>query len=195
MPFKYFAGPTSEMAGLCNEQCACYFCGHVSACFALDFAVCPTLKGDERRGQVGCIDCLQAGRFEFSHDTEVGVLDQSGLKHVYKDNKPAPAGFSMPALGELRRTPRIVTWQQELWLTHCNDFMTYQGTWEPEDFHRHSPTGDGKKLFLEMTDEWYQHLWDASLRPGQTKPTGWHATYYVFKCGHCGTLRGNWDCD
>jgi len=23
----------------------------------------------------------------------------------------------------------------------------------------------------------------------------WHATYYVFKCKHCGKLKGNWDCD
>ena len=72
--------------------------------------------------------------------------------------------------------------------------MVYQGTWEPEDFYRHSPTGDGRSLFYEMTDE-YQNLWDDSLPEGQTVLKQWHATYYVFKCRHCGKLRGNWDCD
>jgi len=45
-----------------------------------------------------------------------------------------------------------VTWQQELWLTHCNDFMIYKGTWEPKDFIANRKSGNGKALFLEMTD-------------------------------------------
>lgn len=96
---------------------------------------------------------------------------------------------------ELRRTPQIVTLQQELWLTHCNDFMTYKGTWEPSDFNKNSNSGNGKELFLEMTDSELNHLWDDSLEKGETELEEWYATYYVFECKHCGKLRGNWDCD
>jgi hypothetical protein len=74
--------------------------------------------------------------------------------------------------------------------------MAYIGTWEPADFVRHSPTGDGRTLFLAMTrDPELQFLWDHCLEPGETAPTGWHAVYYAFRCLHCGDLAGNWDCD
>ena len=72
--------------------------------------------------------------------------------------------------------------------------MVYIGTWEPSDFYANAPDGDGRSLFHAMTEE-YNHLWDSSLREGEDRPASWHATYYVFRCLHCGKLRGNWDCD
>ena len=91
--------------------------------------------------------------------------------------------------------PQIVTWQQELWLTHCNDFMAYIGTWEPRDFYANTLGGDGRALFHEMTDKHYRHLWDESARPGSQRLESWRATFYAYRCLHCGKLRGNWDCD
>jgi len=73
--------------------------------------------------------------------------------------------------------------------------MVYIGTWEPKDFHEQASDQDGRKLFMTMTAPEYQHLWDESLGRTEEKLSRWHATYYVFKCRHCGTLRGNWDCD
>jgi hypothetical protein len=67
--------------------------------------------------------------------------------------------------------------------------MAYIGTWEPRDFYENAPDGDGQSLFMQMTDKDYQHLWEAD-----TRLEHWHATYYVFRCLHCGKLRGNWDC-
>jgi uncharacterized protein CbrC (UPF0167 family) len=144
---------------------------------------------------MGCLSCLRAGRFEFWHDTEFGLLDQNGLSHFYNHHKPPPAEFPPAALVELRRTPQIVTWQQEIWLAHCNDFMAYLGTWEPADFYANAPDGDGPALFREMTDEAHRRLWDASLPLGAARLECWHATYYAFACLHCGIRRGNWDCD
>jgi hypothetical protein len=46
-----------------------------------------------------------------------------------------------------------------------------------------------------MTDDDYRHLWRESVRSDQSPLVNWHATYYVFRCLHCGKLRGNWDCD
>jgi uncharacterized protein CbrC (UPF0167 family) len=193
MQFKYFKGPFEDMNGLREDECVCSLCANTGRCFELDYTICPEL-GDEKEGKLGCSDCLNAGRFEFWHDTDIGLLDENGLTKVYNHNQPAPPEFSKAALVALRRTPQFVTWQQELWLTHCNDFMVYQGTWEPQDFYRNAQDGDGKALFLKMTDH-YPNLWDDALIEGETELTGWHATYYVFKCRQCNTLKGNWDCD
>jgi hypothetical protein len=119
----------------------------------LEYALCAELSHEQKKSALGCFGCLRAGRFEFWHDTEIGVLDENGLTHVYNHNQPPPVDFPASALVGLRRTPQIVTWQQEVWLTHCNDFMVYLGTWEPKDFYANSPGGDGRALFLDMTDK------------------------------------------
>ena len=113
---------------------------------------------------------------------------------MYNHNKTPPFDFPTAALIELRRTPQIVTWQQELWLIHCNDFMAYIDTWQPKDFYAHADDGNGRALFLEMTDR-YNHIWDSSLRGDADRLEEWYVTYYAFLCLHCGKLRGNWDCD
>ena len=180
------------MSGLLNGEFECSLCGQTAQCFDLQVAICS--EADDRNRQYGCVECLRDGRFQFWHDTDIGLLDPDGLTKVYNHNQPPPPGFPDEALIALRRTPRIATIQQELWLTHCNDFMVYQGTWEPADFAKNSIDRDGKKLFLQMTDH-YPNLWEDSVREGETEPTSWCATYYVFKCRHCGALKGNWDCD
>ena len=182
------------MSALCADEKICTLCNELGTCFRLEYAICPTQSDTHKADAYGCLSCLRSGRFQFWHDTEIGVLDNNGLKHVYKHNKPPPLNFPRAAFTELRRTPQIVTWQQELWLTHCNDFMAYIGTWEPKDFYANALDGNGRALFLKMTEE-YNHLWDSSLREGEERLTTWHATYYAFRCLHCGELRGNWDCD
>ena len=193
--FRYFCGPQHDMGDLVEGDTICSLCGRSGRCFRLEYALCTSLAPDTKETGVGCFDCLREGRFEFWHDTDIGMLDEKGLTHVYKHNQEPPPSFPASALMELRRTPQIVTWQQELWLTHCNDFMAYMGTWEPKDFYASAPGGDGRALFLEMTDKDESHLWDESLRQGATRLESWHATFYVFRCLHCGKLRGNWDCD
>ena len=183
-----------EMAHRCADNTTCTLCGAPEVCFCLEYTHCPELSDEHKQNAAGCVHCLEAGRFEFWHDTEIGFLDENGLKQVYSHNELPPPNFPTSACIELRRTPQIVTWQQEVWLTHCNDFMTYIGTWEPNDFYLHASEGDGRALFMEMTDR-YNDLWDASLPDGASRLESWYATYYVFRCRHCGNLRGNWDCD
>lgn len=150
---------------------------------------------NNKEGKTGCYSCLREGHFEFWHDTEYGMLDENGLSKVYNHNQDNPPRIASDILTEMRRTPRLISWQQELWLTHCDDFMIYKGTWTPKDFYTNSSDGDGRALFMSMTNEELNHLWDESLPKGQTKLEEWYPTYYVFECSHCGKLRGNWDCD
>jgi uncharacterized protein CbrC (UPF0167 family) len=192
--FTYFRAPGQHMAGLGENDVVCTFCDAVGPCFALAGAHCPSLTRDEKGAAFGCFACLKSGRFEFSHDTEIGMLTERGLKKFYSHNARPPADFPHAALRELRRTPQIVMWQQEVWPSHCNDFMAYIGTWEPRDFASNAADGDGRALFLEMTDPARSPLWDRSLRPGEQEPAAWYATYYAFRCLHCQKLRGYWDC-
>lgn len=180
------------MASIAKGEKPCGICMRIGQCFELGSAIICCEEASEVG--YGCAECLAAGKFEFWHDTEIGMLDENGLTKVYKHNQQPPENFPNDALVALRRTPQIATWQQELWLTHCNDFMAYQGTWSPGDFYKNAPNGDGRALFLEMTDDG-KSLWDDSMPEGKTILKEWHAAYYVFKCRHCGKLRGNWDCD
>jgi len=196
MKFKYFEGPLDEMGDLLEGSHICSFCETKNHfCFEIDYAITDKFSDDEKEGKIGCVDCLRKGEFEFWHDTEFGMLDRDGLTKVYNHNMDSPPAIDKEKLIELMRTPQIVTWQQELWLTHCDDFMTYKGTWEPNDFKKNSKNQDGRKLFLEMTNTELNNLWDDSLENGESELTEWYATYYVFECSHCGKLRGNWDCD
>jgi uncharacterized protein CbrC (UPF0167 family) len=195
MQFKYFKGPLEDMSDLVEGKAICSICGVEDQCFELDYSITDEFRNDEKEGKIGCINCLKKGLFEFWHDTEFGMLDENGLHNVYKHNMENPPKIDQNNLTELRRTPQIITWQQELWLSHCTDFMIYKGTWTPKDFYANSKDGDGRQLFMEMTDDEYNSLWDDSLVDGQTKLEEWYPHYYVFECSHCGKLRGNWDCD
>lgn len=196
MKFQYFEGPIDEMGDLLEGTHPCSLCGKENhMCFSIDHAITNKFSNDEKENKIGCIDCLRKGEFEFWHDTEFGMLDENGLSKVYNHNMDNPPEINKLKLIELKRTPQIVTWQQELWLTHCNDFMTYKGTWEPSDFNKNSKSGNGRELFFEMTDKDLNHLWDDCLEDGEIELTQWYPTYYVFECKHCGKLRGNWDCD
>jgi uncharacterized protein CbrC (UPF0167 family) len=196
MDFIYFKGPISNMADLLGGENICFICNQEHEhCFDLEYAICDKFTDEEKKGKAGCYKCLCNGEFEFWHDTEFGVLNKAGLTKIYSHNIDNPPMLDDALLAELRRTPQILTNQQELWLTHCNDFMVYLGTWEPYDFYRNSPTGDGRDLFMEMTDSNMNKVWDESLESGQTLLEEWHPNYYVFECMHCKKLRGYWDCD
>ena len=109
--FKYFQGPREDMSDLARGDVRCQFCGAVGDGFDLDHATC-SLPDGEKAGKFGCADCLVGGRFEFWHDTDIGLLDENGLTKEYAHNATPPPDFPASALLELRRTPQIVTWQQ-----------------------------------------------------------------------------------
>jgi hypothetical protein len=77
--FRYFAGPQQDMAALSRSETACSLCGEVGPCFQLEFALCPKLVDEQKKSALGCFSCLRGGRFEFWHDTEIGLLDENGL--------------------------------------------------------------------------------------------------------------------
>jgi uncharacterized protein CbrC (UPF0167 family) len=180
MEFKYFKGPTEDMDSFIEQKMVCSICGNENDCFELEYSITEEFKDDDKEGKAGCIDCLKMGLFRFWHDTEFGVLDENGLTKVYKHNAANPPLIAESVLEEMRRTPRIQMWQQERWLTHCNDFMIYKGTWTPKDFYANSKDGNGRQLFIDMTDTDENHLWDDSLSEGETELEEWYPMYFLF---------------
>ncbi|MFN3653616.1 MAG: CbrC family protein [Armatimonadota bacterium] len=210
MAFVYFQASPEEMDDWIEDgPRRCDLCGRVGDCFVLDSASCSEIPEDRRENSVGCYACLREGRFEFWHDTEAGLVDEDGLHDELRDGESAPVypvdafGFILDALPststpksgippeaivELRRTPTWSSWQGSVWLCHCDDFMVYLGEWIAADFREQAADGDGRGLFLAMTDPDLALLWT----PDEVEPE-WTASYYAFRCRHCGTLRGYWD--
>lgn len=205
--FEYFQGPVEEMCDLCREPIECSFCGTVDTCFSTDTGI--DESGEVIVRQCGCLDCLGAGKFEFWHDTEIGMLTETGLKKFYNHHVPPSPTFSQRAISSLRKTPQYLACQQEIWLVHCDDFMTYLGTWQPSDFVCQSADGDGRSLFLAMTDARLMGIdqlkpgkkndlalaWDSVVSVDSPVPDDWGINYYAFRCRHCGLLRGHYDFD
>lgn len=195
-PFTYFEGPVEEMSHVADGEPACTLCGQIGLCFTLEFADCPELTEQERESAVGCVGCLRQGRYKWGYrNTEAGVL----LSDCFVDgdgevlSRHGTLVPSVDAREELRRTPDFNTWQESIWLVHCCDFMVYIGSWEPQDFHDRSPNGDGRLLFVEMTDASEHHWWDRRSAPGERGLEAWYCSYYAFRCRHCGKLRGYLD--
>ena len=145
--FRYFRGPESDMALLPYIR-TCSLCGQLGRCFSLDGVISRELTEEERKGKVGCLDCLKLDRFGFDHTTEVGYITNDGLETYGEPSKKPGQVFvvandgeattaSMPylyppqphvseeAVAELRRTPSFSTWQEVAWPVHHNDFMAY----------------------------------------------------------------------
>jgi uncharacterized protein CbrC (UPF0167 family) len=132
------------MGDLLEGTNKCSFCNKEHEyCFDIEFTITNKFGDEEKEGKIGCYDCLRKGEFEFWHDSEFGMLDENGLTKVYSQSVENTPKLEDKTLIELKRTPQIVTNQQEIWLTHCNDFMIYKGTWEPLDFYKNSANGMG----------------------------------------------------
>ena len=90
---------------------------------------------------------------------------------------------------ELVRTPAYATWQGEQWSFHCKQPMVYIGPWEQADFDHHAADGDGRALYMQITDAPFEDLWDEG---GEMSDLMY---VYVHRCPSCGTLRAHWDSD
>jgi uncharacterized protein CbrC (UPF0167 family) len=115
-----------------------------------------------------CIaDGTFAARFDamFTDDAPLSLLDAKIVDEV------------------TRRTPGYSGWQQEQWMTHCDDAAAFLGPVGYPELQRHPQALE----FLQSEDHSADWLQDLS-RDGSP-------TAYLFKCRHCGTELANWDVD
>ena len=129
----------------------------------------------------GCMDCLRQGRFTVWHFTEAGDIEAG----VLVSNEDPRLTISEEAISELSRTPSFWTFQQAVWLCHCNDFMAYLGEWSRDDFNQNAPDGDGQSLYAQVE----------RMEPGEEWSDLWDNGFYLFRCLHCGKMRSFSDQD
>jgi len=134
---------------------------------------------------------------ELIHDSEHGTitLESHPLPKELEYEFDINNFVSKDSIRGLMNTPDFVNIQGERWLIHCKDFMVFKGLWDTKDFTENSKEKNGKKLFIEMTEEYYNYLWDEYGFAENEITYSWEDVfYYAFECKHCGKLRGYWDC-
>jgi uncharacterized protein CbrC (UPF0167 family) len=142
-----------------------------------------------------CLDCLSKNDIRFTHDSEYGPVTSDELSPELEDIGDIKKHVSEKSIKELLITPEFTNIQGGAWKIHCNDFMIFRGIWEPSDFTENSNERNGKKLFMDMTDEESNQIWDEyELIDSEIENTWEDIQYYAFECCHCGKLRGYWDC-
>lgn len=85
------------------------------------------------------------------------------------------------------RTPGYSSWQDQSWVTHCNDACVYHGDASAKDVADASAETRQKWMSdYEMDeDSWSQMM--AGYQPGGDQGV------YKFVCRHCGLVSFNWD--
>ena len=200
---KYFKSRLGESNyEIPNEGMNCIICGEISS---------PVMEVDESlnivstivelpiQGETVCLKCLYERKYSFEQQVEGGYLTKNG---ILTESEKYPSRYSdsdilakekqlrnieKSKIEELMHTPQFRAWQGAVWLVHCNDFMTFIGTWQHNDFVKHSPDGKAKEFYDQICDNG-DDLYESQFGPEKSEYAG--CTFYAFECLHCGTHRG-----
>lgn len=85
------------------------------------------------------------------------------------------------------RTPSYVSWQQEWWLSHCNDACEFQGDATVQDVTHASQ--ETKDLWIREYKQ-NEEEWEFATRGYQP---GGSSALYKFVCRHCKQVLLGWD--
>jgi uncharacterized protein CbrC (UPF0167 family) len=119
-----------------------------------------------------CPACIADGSFAASFDAEfTDSAPLSGLDYEIIDHVS-------------RRTPGFSGWQQERWLTHCDDAAAFLGVVGYEELVSHPSAIAYLKVDLESDRRWDDGLIDEYVRALSRDGS---PTAYLFRCLHCGT--------
>jgi uncharacterized protein len=162
----------------------------------------PIRTGSIEASNVACLSCKQARGYLYvgpAYSThEIGELicpwciaDGSAAAKfdaTFVDSWPlAKASVPRSIIEEVtKRTPGYNSWQQDEWLSHCNDACVFHGRASPVDVKSASPeTVDAWKARYEKShDDWQWVLDRANSRD---------SVLYKFICDHCQLMLLSWD--
>jgi len=167
--FRYHLDPVKSGV-IVEEQTTCPVCGYVRS-YAY---VGPFYSVEEVTGV--CPWCIADGSAAAKYDGE--FIDAASCEEA------APAHFDEL----IHRTPSYIGWQQEVWLSHCNDhcaFAGYVGWTEIQPiYHELLNDLDMIKTRFRLEDSQLEYLRDGGSLQG-----------YLFQCVICGTYRLAADAD
>jgi uncharacterized protein len=148
----------------CGEKRGYIYTGPVYAVEELDDSICPW--------------CIASGDAAKKFDAE------------FSDSHPLlSSGISKEITAEVtQRNPGYVSWQQECWLSHCNDACEFHGDASEEDV-KHASEETKKQWMLDYEGD--EKFWN-TVTEGYY-PKGDNA-FYKFKCRHCNLVLLGWDC-
>ncbi|WP_027388652.1 CbrC family protein [Chryseobacterium gregarium] len=131
-----------------------------------------------------CPWCITNGKASEKYDGEFN--DYCGIEGISPDpNDPAPAIPKELLLEITNRTPGYSSWQQEVWLTHCN---------EPCAFIGYADTQTIEPIAEELNDDIDNNGYDPELIRTHLSKDG-SLVGYLFRCVNCGKHRLHVDCD
>lgn len=109
---------------------------------------------------------------------------------TFSDDYPLVGeGIDQSIIDEVtERTPGFDTWQQEMWLAHCNDACRFLGDATKQDIF---DLADGRGRLVDA-DEWGSPDFKEMAKYYQPKGS---PALYKFQCLHCGEVLYTMDCD
>ncbi|MEN6670919.1 CbrC family protein [Psychrobacter sp. B38] len=169
--FKYHPNPIDTGAIERTEE-ACECCGQARGYRATSTihsvesieTICPWCIAD------GVAAKKFDGEFSDSHPLLSDGIDREIVKEVCE------------------RTPSFISWQQERWLSHCNDACEFHGDADKSDLE--ALTGEDLNKFLNaeyIEPEFWSHIL-------QSYTEGGDLAVYKFKCRVCGKDQFYSDC-
>lgn len=173
--------------------------GHILACYECLRLGSIALAKDTEFGLVTWLDALSG---------QTGAVPEYALEYVARESSSEfervliyPKSLESGRIGddadwyasrvprehlfELLHTPAYSTVQGEHWLFCCHQPMIYVGDWQPKDFEKHAPDGNGRAYFDQVVAVADDMLWAGGTYDCQG--------IYVFRCSVCGKYRAHWD--
>ncbi len=155
--------------------------------------VCSIKTGYKYTGPFYCIDdvenicpwCIQDGVAAKKYNGE--FQDYASIEGLSADpTQPNTMPYDKEAIKELtERTPAYLSWQQGVWLGHCNDLCAFVGDVGAEEI---------KPIIDELWDDVDNSGYEREQVLSWLEKKGSFAGY-LFKCLHCGKHRLHIDCD
>jgi len=168
--FKYHPDPIKTGAFKTDKSVICYCCEkETDTYYSRPFY-------SRNKGEYLCPECIKSGKASEKYNGE--FQDSTSIEGFSPDPNEPSTFTNEEAIEEVcSRTPGYRGWQQEVWLTHCNDccaFISYVG-WN-----------EIKQMGIE--DEVINDLSDYPISPEHIV-NGGDMQGYLFQCLVCGKYR------
>jgi uncharacterized protein CbrC (UPF0167 family) len=175
--FKY--SPNAYKIGVCEEiEGICSGCGdkrnikYTSSFYSVE------------NPEYICPFCIADGKATEKYDGEFN--DYAGIEGVSPDPKdPSPTIPKEMLLEVSERTPSYTSWQQEEWLSHCNEPCAFIGYAD----------GETVKPFIDELEEDIKKFGSEREEILESLSKDRSCVGYLFQCLHCGKHRLHIDFD
>lgn len=152
-----------------------------------------------------CLDCIYDGSAARKFDATFTILPYSieekifnedpetkEYKYFYQDIKQNDLEISKEDLEEFHeRTPGYISWQEQIWLTHCRNICSFHGDFDPIELQQVYQDEENKSYLKESLGCNDQELNEIIFAYNPKKST--QPSFYKFKCLACKKVLAHTD--